>query len=128
MLKQSKFICLDLRIWFVFLQISVTHICVSFTAFYKHCPYVRPFTGNVHLCLHVSMYVHFLVHRCVCSLTSVHVRIFQRTPSHPSHRRGLWRIRSRNRKCTSDRPTLVPGRLQSGNRHRCSAVKQKTYN
>lgn len=63
----------------------------------------------------------------MCSLTSVHVRLFQRTPSHPSHRRGLWRIRSHNRKCTSDRLTLVPGRLQSWSRHKCSAVKQKLY-
>ena len=59
-------------------------------------------------------------------LTSVHWRIFRHTPPRPSRRTGLWRTRSRNRKCISDRPTSAPARLQSASPRRRSAAKQRT--
>lgn len=71
------------------------------------------------------LYVHLSVSY---SLTFVQVKLFPHTPSHPSHRTDLGRIHNHNRKCTSDRLTVVPAQLQSGSPHRCSSVKQNIHN
>lgn len=84
--------------------------------FYLHAPVAKTSIDLLHRFSYLSE----------CSLTSVTVKLFQHTLFHPRHRTGLWQIRSRNRKCTSDRLTWGPEQLQSGSPHRCSSAGKKS--
>lgn len=115
----ATYVSASTRILLIFCWISVNHSLFK----YSYSLGLGLFAENVHLFLHIwPVCIH-----SVCSLTFVHVKLYPRTPSRPSRRMDLWRKRSHNRKCTSGRPTSVTGRLQSGNRHRYSAVKQNIY-
>lgn len=98
MINQSKFV------WLIIGQIFVKILSTG-----RHCWCVCC-TGSVLL--------------YGCSLTSVHVKIVPRTPSHPSHRTDLWQRRSHSRRCTSDRLTWVTARVQRQSQRRYSAVKE----